>query len=232
MLKISYESKDDIPKGAESFYIEKDGVFTLNAEIPDTSKLEGTLDRERKLRREAEAKVKDYDAKYGLLPEDFTLDEYNRLKDSGGGDIEKKLQEQRERINAQHKKEMEKLQSELAEKDGLVHTHIKTAALHKAINEANIAKAFIPAVEAMMASRIKVEGVNVFLDEKPVNEALKSWAQSEEGKHYVSAAANSGGGANGRSGSGNAKTVTRAEFDAFSQSERMQAAKDGVKVVD
>ena len=237
MLNFSYATKTDIPKGAEAFYEEKDGAFRLKVEgtIPETfsSPLKKALDDERKLRRDAEAKAKTLNDKFGLLPEDFDINEFNRLKDSDPSkELDAKLAEQRDRINKQWETRLADKDKALSEKDGLIQKHVKDAALSKAIAEVNIGKAFVPAVAAMFKEQITLEGENVLLKERPVAEFMKEWAASEEGKAFVSAPVNSGGGADGKSGSGNQKTVTRTQFDGMSQSERMKFSKEGGKVVD
>jgi len=233
MLKLKYEDKSEIPEGAEKFYSEQDGAFVLQADDvksnADVANLKEALDKERELRRDAESEVKKYEKKYSLLPDDFSIDEYNSLKDKAGGDIDAKLKEQRERITEQHNKELERLKSELSEKDNLVTTHVKNAQLQQAMNQAGIAKQFVPAVEAMMRDKIQVEGTDVYLNEKPLPDALKEWAQSDDGRHYVSAPANTGGGAEGKS-SPNAKTITRSQFDQMDHVERANAAKEGIKI--
>ena len=197
MLKLNYTDKADIPEGADKFYTESDGGFVLNADLPNTTVLESTLEKERKARRDAEAKTKDYEAKFSHLPDDFDDTAYKALIDgaSGSKELEKALKEQRESIEKVKSQDIAKIQAELEGAQSLVNTHVKQAQLHRAMTEANISKEFIPAVEAMMSQKIKVEGADVFLNEKPVAEAMKDWAVSDEGKHFVRAAANSGGGA-------------------------------------
>lgn len=236
MLKSKYEDKSQIPEGAEQFYSEKDGVYVLQAEgvkqADDVEKTMGALEKERKLRRDAEAKVSEFESKYSKLPEDFDIDEFNRLKDSSGGDVDAKLKEQRERLNEQHQKELSKLHEQVNQKEELVNTHVKSATLRQAMAEANIAKPFMPAVEAMMKDQIKVEAGEVFLNEKPVSDALREWASSDDGKYYVSAPKNNGGGSeNAQSGSGDSKTIKRSDFDAMGQSERAAVVKEGAKII-
>lgn len=236
MLKFKYTDKSEIPEGAEKFYSEKDGEFTLNAEGADTSKLESALNSERKIRREAEAKVKDLENKYSFLPDDLTAEDFNAMKDKSlsSGEIDQKLKEQRESIVKQHQKELDQLKSQLSEKDELVNTHVKSATLQKAMAEAGVAKQFMPAVEAMMRDKIKVEGTDVYLNEKPVTDALKEWAGSDDGKHYVAAPANSGGGTHdsGKSNGAGKREMQRSEFDALSSAERMAATKQGIQLTD
>lgn len=234
MLKLNYAQKTDIPKGAEGFYSEKDGKFVLDAELPDVSTLENTLEKERKARRDAEAKSKNLETKFSHLPDDFDAEKYKSLVDGAGSkDLEKALKEQRESIEKVHNKDIEKLKGELSAKDTLVTTHVKNAELRKAMAEANIAKAFMPAVEAMMSQKIKVEGLDVFLDEKPVTEALKAWANSDDGKHFVQASANSGGGATSKAGGGDAKkSMPRSEFALLSPDKQMEVSKSGVTLTE
>ncbi len=235
MLKLNYDSKADIPKGAESFYTEKDGKFTLQVEgaksQADVENLQNALDKERKLKREAEAQNKKYEEKFGNLPDDFSLEEYNNLKDANSGqNVDAKLKEQRERLTAQFNKDLAAKDKIIAEKDGLVNTHIKDGTLTRVIAESGIAKQFIPAVTAMMKGRVKLEGSEVYLDEKPIAEAMKGWVESEEGKHYVAAPINGGGGdkTTTTNADGTKKTMPRSEFDAQSPEKRMELSKAGI----
>ena len=62
---------------------------------------------------------------------------------------------------------------------------------------------------------------------------VKGWAGTDEGKQFVSAPGNSGGGApGGRPGAQDGKTMTRGQFDALDQGSRATFAKDGGKVLD
>jgi len=239
MLKVVYENKADIPAGLEPYYAEKDGKFVLQADgmktESDVEAVSAALDKERKARRDAEAKAADLDKRFGLLPDDFDADAYNALVDSASGkDVDAKLKAQRESIEAMHAKEKQALQAENEKLGGLVDKHVKAATLRSAMTEANIGKAFMPAVEAMFSSQIKIEGEDVFLNEKPVSDALKEWAGTDDGKHYVAADANSGGGSDGAGSGGNAgkQTMTREQFDALDAASKMDASQKGVVLTD
>lgn len=237
MLKSKYTSKTEIPEGLENYYSEKDGDFILQVEgINNVASVSNLIDTERKLRREAEAKVVDFEKRFSFIPDDFDADQFNAMKDKSLsiGEIDAKLKEQRESINSQHQKELVKLQEQLNQKDDLVNTHVKSATLQRAMAEAGVAKQFMPAVEAMMKDKIKVEGTDVYLNEKPVSDALKEWAGSDDGKHYVAAPANSGGGthASGKSNGAGRQEMTRSDFDALSQADRMATVKSGIKLID
>lgn len=77
------------------------------------------------------------------------------------------------------------------------------------------------------------------LGDKPMADAIKEWAASEAGKKFVSAPANSGGGAGGgdrNKGGGNVKTMTRSQYNALDQNEKSalgpDMAKGELKIVD
>ena len=238
MLKTKYDSKSEIPEGLEKYYTEKSGVFHLQAEgmktEEDVQSVQAALEKERTFRRDAEKEAKEVKAKFAFVPDDFTAEDFHKLSDSSKGDVDQKLKEQRERLEAMHKKELTAKEAIIAEKDGLVQTHVKDATLSRAIAEANIRKEFVPAVEAMLKSKIKLEGSDVFMNDKPVAEAMKAWIESDEGKHYVAADVSSGGGTKDvkPNQNSNVKTVARSEFDSMSQASRMEFSKSGGKVTD
>ena len=202
MLKNVYDSKSEIPKGAESFYVENDGKFELQVtgfpNQENITKMENTIAELRKEKRDALLEAKSLKDKYGLLPEDFDLAEYNRLKDSDPSkELELKLTEQRDRITKQFEAKLAEKDEIINTKDGLVTKYVKNDTLIKAMTEIGVSKQFIPAVEAMFKDKIIIEGENVLLNEQPVSKALKDWSISEEGKHFIQAPANNGGGASG-----------------------------------
>lgn len=211
MLKNVYDSKSEIPTGAESFYKEVEGKFTLQVEgFPSqesVTKLEKTLAEVRQEKRDVSNEVKTLKSKYGTLPEDFNIEEYNRLKDADpAGELDVKLTEQRERMTKQFDIEKAELNKKIESSETLVTKHVKNAQLLTAMTEVGVGKQFIPAVQAMFSDKIIVEGENVLLNERPVGEAIKAWADSDEGKHFVAAPANNGGGTNNTNPNGDIKT--------------------------
>lgn len=210
MLKNVYSSKSEIPTGAETFYKEVDGKFALQVEgFPSqesVTKLETTLAEVRKEKRDALNDVKTLNSKYGALPEDFDINEFNRLKDADPAkELDVKLQEQRERMTSQFDAEKQALEEKIQSSDALVTKHVRDAQLMTAMTEVGVGKQFVPAVKAMFADKIIVEGENVLLNERPVSEAVKAWSETDEGKHFIAAPANSGGDTNNVKPNGNVK---------------------------
>lgn len=92
-----------------------------------------------------------------------------------------------------------------------------------------------------ITSRLKFteDGIKVLdkdgnLTVSTLDDLKKEFASSARYSHLIKGAQSSGGGATGGTGSGSAagKQITRAEFDALSQPERMKFSKAGGKVVD
>jgi hypothetical protein len=108
--------------------------------------------------------------------------------------------------------------------------------LTEALVAANVAKQFLPAAKALLAGQVvlKAEGDNrvAMVGDKKLSDFVGEWAKGEDGKHYVAAPANGGGGANGgtdKGGSG--KTVDQAGFDAMRPQERAQFFEAGGTII-
>lgn len=106
------------------------------------------------------------------------------------------------------KAEVEKLTRALAEKDGALTQHLIDAGLTDALAKAGVAPHYLNAAKAMFKGQAALKADNgqyqALIGDKPIADAIKAWAQTDEGKHFVSAPANNGGGAQGGSGgSGN-----------------------------
>lgn len=94
----------------------------------------------------------------------------------------------------------------------------------------------LKAVKSMLQSQVQIVADGdtrvAKVGDKALNDFVTEWATSDEGKYFVSAPANNGGGAQGGAGGQTSKTMTRAAFDAADQNTRASFAKEGGKVVD
>tara|TARA_R110002126_G_scaffold61237_1_gene158456 strand:+ start:190 stop:783 length:594 start_codon:yes stop_codon:yes gene_type:complete len=106
-------------------------------------------------------------------------------------------------------KQIESLQATLSEKDGALQSYLIDNGLNDAMIKAGIKPEFMSAAKAMLRSETQIKAedgkYSALMGEKPLFEAITEWAASDEGKHFVSAPANSGGGATG--GNGNASSI-------------------------
>lgn len=131
----------------------------------------------------------------------------------------------------------EQAQKALETEAGFVSKLLVDNGLTDALLKAGVKPELSKAVKAMLAGQVtlKTEGSEriAILNDKPLSEAVKEWASSDEGKHFVAAPANQGGGANGGSnnGGGDKKTITSAIFDGYSDAQKMSFIKEGGQVV-
>lgn len=99
------------------------------------------------------------------------------------------------------KSEVEKLTKALAEKDGALTQHLIDAGLTDALAKAGVAPHYLNAAKAMFKGQaaLKADGgqYQALIGDKPIADAIKEWAATDEGKHFVTAPANNGGGASG-----------------------------------
>jgi len=155
------------------------------------------------------------------------------------GDVDKI----REQLETRHKKEVDALKATNEKLDGQLNTHVIGEGLTAALIKAKVSPGLMPAAKALINSSFKGEvGDNdgspfAKFDGQAVGDFVTSWAQTESGKHFVTADSNSGGGSNGANGSGkasdgNKKTMTRSEFNELPAVGRMNASKEGVTLTD
>lgn len=118
-----------------------------------------------------------------------------------------KLQEQVDDLTtklATSEKEGKRLQKAVDDKDGALRRHLVDEGLTAAAAKAGVAPHYLDAVKALHAGKATIElkdGVYVaLLDGKPIAEAVSTWAQSDQGKHFVAAPNNTGGGSQGGGG--------------------------------
>jgi hypothetical protein len=114
------------------------------------------------------------------------------------------LKSQLDKVAKDNTKTIEQLQASLNEKDGALQSYLIDNGLNDAMLKAGIKPEFMAAAKAMLKSQTKLMAENgqysALMGEKPLNEAIAEWAAGDEGKHFVSAPANSGGGATGGTG--------------------------------
>lgn len=135
-----------------------------------------------------------------------------------------------------HEGDVKKATERADTSDKRVNTLLSSTALKSAMTEHKIAPHFHDAVEAMFGPKatIKVtDGVeSVMIGDKSVGDALKDFAGSDTGKHYVAAGINGGGGSDGGRAAAGAKSLTREAFDGLTPQGKMDFSKSGGVVTD
>ena len=107
--------------------------------------------------------------------------------------------------------------------------------LTDALLKAGVKPEMSKAVKAMLAGQVslKVEGDKrlAVVGDKALGDFVTEWAQSDEGKHFVAAPANQGGGANGGAqGAGKSKVMARGAYEQLQPEQKMAFIKDGGKL--
>ncbi|WP_138476171.1 hypothetical protein [Dyadobacter bucti] len=208
-LKAILDNLDGVDEALKPAYTEKDGKFVLNIEgydsHPEVQGLKRSLQVSRDEKKAIETQLGEMKEKFGSLPDEFNMEEYNRLKDGGGGDVNQKLADQRARLEDASKKALDVVNKKLEDATSKLNKLHVDSALNSGITEIAVAAPFAPAVRAMFNDKVKVdyEGGEpiVTIENMPVNEYLKTWAGTDFGKHYI-VAPGSGGGGSGGSGGG------------------------------
>jgi outer membrane murein-binding lipoprotein Lpp len=94
----------------------------------------------------------------------------------------------------------------------------------------------LKAAKAMLGTQVQIvtDGDQrvAKVGEKALADFVTEWAKSDEGKYFVAAPGNNGGGAQGGGQGGSAKTMTRTAFDALSTEAKATAMKDGTTLTD
>jgi LysM repeat protein len=119
---------------------------------------------------------------------------------------------------------------------GVTHKLIVQNGLTAALIEAKVKPELMKAVVALLSPQatLKAEGDSriAVVGDKPLADYVSEWAKSDEGKHYVAAAVNRGGGADGGgNGKGDVKEMTRVAFDAQDPVKKSEFIKGGGVVI-
>lgn len=141
-----------------------------------------------------------------------------------------------ENDNKLSKKEIERLSGLVKVQEGAINTYFLDTGLTNALVKQKVRPELMDGAFAYLKSNAVVKSDNgnyqAVINDKALEEYISEWVSSENGKHYVQPDANSGGGANGGKSNPQSKVITRAEFEAKTQYERANLAKEGFKVTD
>jgi hypothetical protein len=150
-------------------------------------------------------------------PEDF-----NRLKEENEALADKLAETQKAVKSAQS--DNEKLKKSFEAESGFTQKLLVDNGLTDALVKNGIAPQFLSAVKAMFAgqTQVVIDGDNraARIGDKAIVDFVSDWSKTEEGKHFVAAPANSGGGSNGGRGHAGA-----ADLSGLKPTERINAAR-------
>ncbi|WP_339820189.1 hypothetical protein [uncultured Paracoccus sp.] len=224
-LKAIIDSLDSVEEQYRDLYEEKDGKYVLAVEgieaHPGAASLKNALDRVRTEKRTLSEKLTAVEGRLDGLPDDFDVDEYERLKGAAEGKeppkIDERLDRQKAELEKKHRTELEKRDARISKLDSTLRKSLVDDGLTKALIDSGVSKEFLSAAKALLKERGAVklieendefqvladDGID---DRMPLTKFVANWV-GDEGKHFVAKA--TGGDAKG----GEAKRFTENPFD-------------------
>jgi hypothetical protein len=118
------------------------------------------------------------------------------------GDVDKV----KKALEEKHATEMKKRDDKIASLEAMLNNHVVDGGLVESLSKAGIAPHLMKAAKALIKTQFKSEvsekdGLPVaFIDGKAMTDFVKEWAEGEEGKHFIGAPLNGGGGNGGPKG--------------------------------
>ena len=139
----------------------------------------------------------------------------------------------RRRLEAAHRQELETAAGQTERYRSALESTLVDAALTNALIEANIAAPYMKAAKAMLRGNLTVverDGAFQAVATGPEGnqspaDYIAAWAQSDEGRAFVAAPGNGGGGANG-SGAAGLRLVNPWRAESFNRTEQARIARD------
>jgi len=162
-------------------------------------------------------------------------EEFQRLKEENDA-LNDKLSETTKQVKVALA-DSEKHKKALEAENGFVSRLLVDNGLNDAVLKAGVKPEFTKAVKSMFEKQvqIKADGDNRIpsIGDKSLAEHIAEWSMSDEGKHFVAAPANAGGGSQGGGNAkGNSKQVQRSKFDEMPQGQRAEFVRAGGVVID
>ena len=104
-------------------------------------------------------------------------------------------------------KQLEQVSKTLESESGFTSKLLLDNGLTDALVNAGVKKELLPAVKALLSGQAKVvidgDARKAVIGDKGLSEFITEWSASDEGKHFIQAPANGGGGADGSKGTSN-----------------------------
>ncbi len=197
-IKAIIDDLEKVEEGLRGLYRQVDGKYRLQVEDPealvDLAGLKSALDKERKARREAEARAKQGidPGEYRRLQERLARAEEERAAREGRWDKYKSL------LEARHDRRLDGLRRELEEVKQANFKLVAEGGLTEALLAAGVRQELLPFVRSHLLPRVSMvhqDGqAKAMIGEVELSQFVKTWARSPEGMATLAAPDNLGGG--------------------------------------
>jgi hypothetical protein len=161
--------------------------------------------------------------------------EFSDLKEQNIN-LQEKLNEQAKALK-QAAKQFDDAQKSLKAESEFTQRLLIDNGISEALVSERVKPGLLKAAKAILEKEaaIQIDGDkrSALIGGKPLKDAIAEWAKSDEGKEFIAAPANQGGGAPGGTQAGSAsKVVNRQTFDAMAPGDKMTFAKAGGVISD
>ncbi len=199
-IKAIIDDLEEVEEGLRGLYRPVDGKYRLEVEeaeaLVDVAGLKSALDKERKARREAEARAKQSQGidpgQYRRLQERLARAEEEQAAREGRWDKYKSL------LEARHNQRLESLRRELEEVKQANFKLVAEGGLTEALLAAGVRQELLPFVRSHLLPRVSMvheDGeAKAMIGEVELSRFVQAWAQSPEGMATLAAPDNQGGG--------------------------------------
>lgn len=107
-----------------------------------------------------------------------------------------------DKVKKDSTRQIEKLTKDLTDKEGALTQHLIDGGLSTALAKAGVAPHFMDAAKAMLRGQAAIKDGAAVISDKLLADHVTEWAGTDQGKHFITAPANSGGGGQGGNGGG------------------------------
>jgi hypothetical protein len=192
-IKAVVQNLDEVEGRLRVLYVaQDDGTFALDADVenhPAVAPLRNAYDR---VATEVAGKRSEADELKKVVPTDFSIEEWNRLK-AQDAELDVEGAAAIERLNAEHTEQMAERDRKLLVLDRFLHRHLVEAALTAALAEVGVAPKFMQAVVRLLSVKCviveRLDGPIAVVRQKsgdwPVKKFVGRWALSDEGRAFL-----------------------------------------------
>lgn len=161
-------------------------------------------------------------------------EDYNRLKEENES-LSEKINEAA-KANKQFTAEIEKYKKAALDESAYSSSLLVETRLNDALSSVGIKPEFNKAVKAMFLQQAQViadqEGRSVKIGDKAATDFIKEWAETDEGKAFILAPLNIGGGSHGGGSGQGKKIMSKSDFRALTPHEKITFAREGGQITE
>src|SRR3990167_5526242 len=253
-LEFIVDTIDVVPEASRKFYTEVEGKFHLDKELADNIKgLKSALDKEKIAAKTKEKELADFRAQYAGIDPAKTKEIMAKFEGNeeaqliAAGKIDEVINKRTEKWRAEEERVKQELNTKIAAaeakadafKDRVLEDSLRSAAINAGLHKLGIrdslllAKTIFTLDENGNAVQKNSDGSVVIGRDGKTPFSATEWYESQkvDSPHWYTVTS-SGSSPTGSAGSGGGKQMKRASFDSLSATEKADAVRNGIRIVD